>query len=66
MTGTSTFSILKHLPSESARILKLSKKPTRAEFDDVTKITGLGIVLLGVIALIILIIRAFLEGKFAQ
>lgn len=60
----STFSILKNLPRESARILKLSKKPTRSEFEDVTKITGIGIVLLGTIGLVFLIVRALLEGKF--
>jgi len=64
MTGTSTFSILKNLPRETSRILKLSKKPTRSEFDEVTKITGIGIILLGAIALVFLIIRSFLEGRF--
>lgn len=64
MTESSTFSIIKHLPAETSRILKLSKKPTRLEFEDVTRITGLGIVLLGVIGLTFLIIRALLEGKF--
>jgi len=63
MDGTSTFSILKRLPSESARILKLSKKPTRSEFEDVTKITGIGIILLGAIGLTFILARAFLEGK---
>ncbi len=65
MAGTSVFSILRHFPSEAARILKLSKKPTRSEYEDVTKITGLGIVLLGAIGLAFILIRAFLEGKFA-
>jgi protein transport protein SEC61 subunit gamma-like protein len=64
MTGTSTFSILRNLPSESSRILKLSKKPTRSEFDDVAKITGLGIVILGIVGLIFVLIRALLEGAF--
>jgi len=65
MTETTTFAILRHLPSEAARILKLSKKPTRSEFEDVTKITGIGIVLLGAIGLAFILIRAILEGKFA-
>jgi protein transport protein SEC61 subunit gamma and related proteins len=63
MTETSTFSIIKHFPSEAARILKLSKKPTRSEYDDVAKITGIGIVILGAIGLTFLLIRVFLEGK---
>ncbi len=62
MTETSTLAILRHFPSEAARILKLSKKPTRSEFEDVTKITGIGIILLGTIGLIFLLIRVFLEG----
>jgi protein transport protein SEC61 subunit gamma and related proteins len=65
MTGTSTFSILRRFPSEASRILKLSKKPTRSEFDDVAKVTGLGIVILGVLGLVFVLVRAFLEGKFA-
>ena len=65
MAGTTTFSILKNLPKEAMRIMKLSKKPTRAEFEDVVKITGIGILILGVIGLIFIIIRAWLEGNFA-
>jgi protein transport protein SEC61 subunit gamma-like protein len=65
MAGTSTFSILKNFPKEATRILKLSKKPTKFEFEDVTRITGIGIILLGLIGLAFLLIRAFLEGKFA-
>jgi len=64
MTETSTFAIIKHFPGEAARILKLSKKPTRSEYDDVAKITGIGIILLGAIGLTFLLIRVFLEGKF--
>jgi len=64
MTETSTLSILRHLPSESARILKLSKKPTRAEFDEVVKITGLGIVLLGAIGMLFIILNALFQGRF--
>ena len=65
MTESSTLSVIKHLPSESTRILKLSKKPTRLEYEDVIKITGLGIIILGTIGLAFILIRALLEGKFA-
>jgi protein transport protein SEC61 subunit gamma-like protein len=65
MTETSTFSILKHFPGEAARILKLSKKPTRSEFDEVVKITGLGIVLLGVVGMIFIILNALAQGRFS-
>jgi protein transport protein SEC61 subunit gamma-like protein len=60
----STFSILTRLPSEASRILKLSKKPTRSEYEDVAKITGLGIIILGVLALIFVIVKAVLVGNF--
>jgi len=65
MTETSVPSILKHFPSEAARILKLSKKPTRAEFDEVVKITGLAILLLGFIGMIFVILNALAQGRFA-
>ncbi len=65
MTETSTFSIIKHFPSEAARIMKLSKKPTRAEFEEVVKITGLGIVILGAIGLLFVILSAFFQGRFS-
>ncbi len=61
--GNSTISILRRLPSEASRILKLSKKPTRSEFEEVVKITGMGIVVLGATGLIFILIRAFLEGR---
>jgi protein transport protein SEC61 subunit gamma-like protein len=63
MAETSTFSVLKHLPREATRILKLSKKPTRSEFEDVTKVTGIGIIVLGIIGLTFILVRALLEGK---
>ncbi len=62
---SATTDTIKHLPSEAARIMKLSKKPTRAEYDDVTRVTGIGVVILGAISLVMLLVRAFLEGKFA-
>jgi protein translocase SEC61 complex gamma subunit len=65
MTETSTTSIIAHFPSEAARILKLSKKPTRAEFDEVVKVTGIAILLLGFIGLIFIILNAFAQGRFS-
>jgi len=44
--------------------LKLSKKPTRAEFDEVVKITGIGILVLGALGLLFVIISAFFQGRF--
>jgi len=59
-SDSSTFSILKHLPSESSRILKLSRKPTKLEFEEVAKITGLGIVVLGAIGYLFIFIKYLL------
>lgn len=64
MTGPSTFSILRSFPKEATRILKLSKKPTKSEYEEVAKITGIGIIVLGVIGLIFVLIRALFEGSF--
>lgn len=64
MTESSTFSILRNLPSEATRILKLSRKPTRMEFEEVVKITGLGILLLGFIGFAFILLKALLTGKF--
>jgi len=62
VSDTSTLSILKHLPSETSRILKLSRKPTKLEFEEVAKITALGIVLLGVIGYIFILARWAFEN----
>ncbi|MBN2517605.1 MAG: protein translocase SEC61 complex subunit gamma [Candidatus Altiarchaeota archaeon] len=59
---TSTFGILKRLPSESNRILKLSRKPTRLEFEEVAKITGLGIALLGAIGYFFIFLKSLLQS----
>jgi protein translocase SEC61 complex gamma subunit len=64
MAETSTFSVLRHLPQEATRILKLSRKPTKMEFEEVVKITGLGIVLLGFIGFAFILLKALLTGQF--
>ncbi|BAW32209.1 MAG TPA: protein translocase SEC61 complex subunit gamma [Methanothermobacter sp.] len=38
---------------KSRRVLKVSKKPDREEYFTVAKVTGLGIIIIGVIGLII-------------
>jgi len=49
MSEASTFSVLRRFPSEAIRILKLSRKPSKAEYDEVMKITALGIIVLGAV-----------------
>jgi protein transport protein SEC61 subunit gamma-like protein len=44
------------------RVLQVSKKPDREEFFNVSKITGLGIIIIGVIGFIISIIAQLLFG----
>ncbi|ADL57864.1 protein translocase SEC61 complex subunit gamma [Methanothermobacter sp. KEPCO-1] len=47
---------------QSKRVLKVSKKPTRDEYLNVSKVTGIGIILIGVIGFIISIIAQLLGG----
>ena len=39
------------------RVLKMARKPTNEEYEKTTKITGLGIVLIGALGFVIYIIR---------
>jgi len=47
---------------KSRRVLKVSKKPDREEYFTVAKVTGIGIIILGVIGLIITLMAQIL-GK---
>jgi protein transport protein SEC61 subunit gamma and related proteins len=44
------------------RVLKVSKKPDRDEYINVAKVTGIGIILIGVIGFIISIIGQLIQG----
>lgn len=44
------------------RVLKVSKKPDREEYINVAKVTGIGIILIGVIGFIISIIGQIIQG----
>ncbi len=46
----------KSFVKESMRILKITKKPTRQEFKVIVKVSGLGIVIIGLIGFLIHII----------
>ncbi|MDO8871014.1 MAG: protein translocase SEC61 complex subunit gamma [Methanobacteriaceae archaeon] len=54
----STISFLK----QCQRVLHVSKKPDRTEFINVAKITGLGIIIIGVIGFIINISASIFGG----
>ncbi|MCQ8904545.1 MAG: protein translocase SEC61 complex subunit gamma [Methanothermobacter sp.] len=47
---------------QSKRVLKVSKKPNREEYLNVSKVTGIGIIIIGVIGFIISIIAQLLGG----
>ncbi len=52
MVSTSKF---KHFVSECIRILRLARKPTKDEYMVIAKITGLGMVIIGVLGMVITI-----------
>ncbi|MEM4525010.1 MAG: protein translocase SEC61 complex subunit gamma [Methanothermobacter sp.] len=45
---------------KSRRVLKVSKKPDREEYFTVAKVTGIGIIIIGVIGLIITLLTQIL------
>ncbi|OPX59573.1 MAG: preprotein translocase subunit SecE [Methanobacterium sp. PtaB.Bin024] len=44
------------------RVLKVSRKPDREEYINVAKVTGIGIILIGVIGFIISVIGQLIQG----
>ncbi|MEM3412284.1 MAG: protein translocase SEC61 complex subunit gamma [archaeon] len=48
---------IKDFINSSIRVLKVAKKPTKEEFMTIAKITGLGIILIGIVGYIIETIR---------
>ncbi|AHF79676.1 preprotein translocase subunit SecE [Thermococcus paralvinellae] len=54
---------LKNFLSESKRVLLVTKKPSSREYKMAAKITGLGIILIGLIGMIIRIIGILITGQ---
>lgn len=54
---------LKNFLSESKRVLLVTKKPSGKEYKMAAKITGLGIILIGLIGMIIRIIGILVTGQ---
>ena len=48
---------IKHLLSEYGRVLRVTKKPTTEEFKTISKVSGLGILAIGLIGFILQLIR---------
>ncbi|MFH1126339.1 MAG: protein translocase SEC61 complex subunit gamma [Candidatus Altiarchaeota archaeon] len=47
---------IRKIYSETKRILMLTRKPKRSEFNEIIKVTGAGIILMGFLGFLILII----------
>lgn len=47
------WSKLKNFVRESIRVLKITKKPTKEEFKNISKVSGLGILIIGLIGFIV-------------
>ncbi len=45
---------------ETSRVMRITKKPDRNEFMNLTKVTGLGIAIIGVIGFIIFLLKQLL------
>ncbi|WP_421078201.1 protein translocase SEC61 complex subunit gamma [Methanothermococcus sp. Ax23] len=56
------FDELKSFLNQCKRVLMISRKPTRDEFLNVSKVTGLGICLLGAIGFVIHVPITYLKG----
>ena len=51
---------LKTFIKECSRVLKVTKKPTKEEFKVISKISGLGLMIIGLIGFIVHLINALL------
>ena len=49
---------LKKFLKETRRVMRITKKPDRNEFISLTKVTGLGIAIIGVIGFIIFLLNS--------
>lgn len=52
---------IKYWIKETKRILRLTRKPKRSEFDEVARITGLGTILFGFIGFVIFLISQIIR-----
>ena len=51
---------IKRFLKECRRVLKITKKPNRDEFKSITKVTGLGLVIIGAIGYAIFLLKQVL------
>lgn len=55
---------LKRFSKECLRVLRVTKKPDKEEFTTIAKVTGLGMLIIGLIGFIIYLIREVLVRTF--
>ena len=48
---------LKHFVIESRRVLRVTKKPTKEEFRTIVKVSGIGILLIGLLGFLLQMIK---------
>jgi protein transport protein SEC61 subunit gamma-like protein len=53
---------LRRMYGETRRILVLSRKPKRSEFNEIIKVTGMGIIFMGLLGFAIILISRVLSG----
>ncbi|MBD3310120.1 protein translocase SEC61 complex subunit gamma [Candidatus Woesearchaeota archaeon] len=51
--NTSMFTRIKSFAKECRRVLKVTKKPSKEEFKTIVKVSGLGIMIIGLVGFII-------------
>lgn len=56
------FTRLKEFYHECVRVLKVTKKPTNEELKTVTKVSGLGILVIGLMGFIVMMIYRLIVG----
>lgn len=54
---------MKDLISQFKRVVKVARKPDRSEYLDVAKVTGIGILIIGVVGFVIMMISVLLGGS---
>ncbi len=53
---------LKSFYAECKRVFRITKKPTKEEYQAIVKVSGLGILLIGLLGFIIHVIDQFIKG----
>jgi len=57
MTISEKWLKLKHFFSECVRVLKITKKPSNAEFKTIVKVSALGIAVIGMVGFIVFLLK---------